>query len=207
MNHKSLFAAMVSLALLAACAPAPTVTPIPLPPTALPAKAPEVAPATQQPPATLPPAPTAVIAPTAAAVATKQTEPTKPAPTATTMAMDHGAMTDTMKTDPTATARSVAATAVPVPVAGKQVTINISLFQFQPNVVEVPVGTTVTWINGDLIEHSVTQGNTPGTPGGVWDSGFFTKGKSFSYKFDKPGEFKYFCARHNSMTGIVRVVG
>lgn len=73
------------------------------------------------------------------------------------------------------------------------VTIEIKLFNF-PDVVEVPIGATVTWINQDGTNHSVTNG-TPeqdGQPellGRVFDSGFFGQGESFSFTFTEPGDY------------------
>ena len=106
------------------------------------------------------------------------------------------------------------ATAVPAatlaPVApqpapkSSEIKADIRLFQYQPNPVEVKVGTTVTWTNQDNIVHSVTNG-TPPTPGKAFDSGLFDQGKTFSFTFTQAGEFPYFCTRHNSLTGVVKV--
>ena len=82
--------------------------------------------------------------------------------------------------------------------------VSIKLFSFNPKVLEVPVGTTVVWTNGDAIEHSVTNG-TPEKPGTAFDSGFFTEGQKWSFTFTEPGEYPYFCKRHNSMQGMVKV--
>lgn len=82
--------------------------------------------------------------------------------------------------------------------------VAIKLFSFNPGVIEVPAGTTVVWTNGDAIQHSVTNG-VPGTPGGAFDSGFFTEGQTWSYTFTGPGEYPYFCRRHESMKGMVKV--
>lgn len=83
--------------------------------------------------------------------------------------------------------------------------VSIKLFSFNPKVIQVPAGTTVVWTNGDAIEHSVTNG-VPGKPGGAFDSGFFTEGQTWSFEFTEPGEYPYFCRRHESMTGVVKVV-
>lgn len=88
--------------------------------------------------------------------------------------------------------------------AGDTVEVSIKLFSFNPKVLEVPVGTTVVWTNGDAIEHSVT-GGVPGNPTGAFDSGFFTEGQTWSHTFTEPGDFSYFCRRHESMTGTVKV--
>jgi plastocyanin len=88
--------------------------------------------------------------------------------------------------------------------AADAVSVDIKLFQFKPKELAVKKGVTVTWINGDAIEHSVTAGK-PGKPAEAFDSGFFTKGASFSHTFDEAGSFTYFCKRHPSMLAHVRV--
>ena len=82
--------------------------------------------------------------------------------------------------------------------------VAIKLFTFDPKILEVPVGTTVVWSNGDAIEHSVTNG-TPENPGSAFDSDFFTEGRTRSYAFTEPGEYPYFCGRHNSIQGMIKV--
>ena len=84
-------------------------------------------------------------------------------------------------------------------------TVTIHLFGFHPNEITVPVGTTVTWNNQDDIDHTVTQG-VPGSPAGVFDAAPFGIGKSFSFTFTKPGDYPYYCRKHESMLGMVKVV-
>jgi plastocyanin len=83
--------------------------------------------------------------------------------------------------------------------------VDIKLFTFKPKSLEVPVGTTVVWTNGDAIDHSVTDG-TPEKLGGAFDSGFFNKGETFSFTFNKAGEYPYFCKRHDFMRGTIKVL-
>lgn len=87
---------------------------------------------------------------------------------------------------------------------GDQVEVDIKLFQYKPADIEVSTGTTVTWKNNDAIEHSITHG-TPENSGDEFDSEFFTKEQSYSMKFEKEGEYPYFCKRHPSMKGKVVV--
>lgn len=91
-----------------------------------------------------------------------------------------------------------------VSVSSEGVEIDIKLFNF-PDVVEVPVGRTITWINLDNTQHSVSNG-TPDAPGDLFDSGFFEQDGTFSFTFTDPGDYAYFCMRHNHMQGIIRVV-
>ena len=89
--------------------------------------------------------------------------------------------------------------------ASNPVTADIKTFQFQPKVIEVQAGAAVTWTNQDNIEHTITSG-TPAAPDGAFDSEPFGKGKSFTATFDRPGEYVYFCSKHKSMHGTVKVL-
>jgi plastocyanin len=83
--------------------------------------------------------------------------------------------------------------------------VDIKLFTFKPKSLEVPVGTTVVWTNGDAIDHTVTDG-TSEKLGRAFDSNFFNKGETFSFTFNEAGEYPYFCKRHDFMTGTIKVV-
>ena len=62
---------------------------------------------------------------------------------------------------------------------------------YSPNVLMVPLGATVTWTNNDPgMVHSVTAVD------GSFDSGMLSEGQSFSFTFDQPGDFDYFCTPH-----------
>ena len=90
-------------------------------------------------------------------------------------------------------------------VAGDSITAEIKTFQFQPKVIEVHAGAAVTWTNQDNIDHTITSG-TPDAPDGAFASDPFGKGKSFTATFDRPGEYAYFCSKHKSMYGMVKVL-
>jgi plastocyanin len=72
---------------------------------------------------------------------------------------------------------------------------------FGQNPLVVPVGTTVTWVNNDSVPHTATSDT------GVWDSGTLAPGQSFSFTFNTPGTFSYFCMIHGrqSMSGVIQV--
>ncbi len=82
--------------------------------------------------------------------------------------------------------------------------ITIRVFQFQPGQLDVKAGSRVTWTNQDDIEHTVTSG-TPDRPDGRFNSRLSGKGATFSFTFTQPGTYSYFCNRHQSMRGEVRV--
>ena len=82
--------------------------------------------------------------------------------------------------------------------------VAIQLFQFKPSPLEVKPGTRVTWINRDQIEHTVTSG-APAAKDGRFAARLAGPGASFSATFSERGTYRYFCDRHNSMVGEVRV--
>ena len=87
---------------------------------------------------------------------------------------------------------------------------------YDPPQIFVTVGDTITWYNDDRESHTVTSGDSPGRfgwmdnkdfgkPDGIFDSGRFLPGESWSYKFEESGAFSYFCIIHPWMEGIVIV--
>jgi plastocyanin len=82
--------------------------------------------------------------------------------------------------------------------------------RFDPSNIAILIGTEVTWINEDETQHTVTSGNltnlgTDGIYDGRFYSGVLGSGDSFSYTFDEPGMYSYFCSPHPWMTGFVIV--
>jgi plastocyanin len=82
--------------------------------------------------------------------------------------------------------------------------------KFEPASIVVAVGTAVTWSNKDKAGHTITSG-VPGQRTGVFDR-TMSPGRSdsapdqFSFTFDKPGVYPYFCQFHSStMRGQVEV--
>lgn len=82
--------------------------------------------------------------------------------------------------------------------------VAIKTFQFKPTPLGVKAGTPVTWTNNDEITHTVTSG-TPENHDGRFDSSLRGKGTTFSFTFAQPGTYSYFCDRHPSMRGEIRV--
>ncbi len=82
--------------------------------------------------------------------------------------------------------------------------VAIKTFQFKPAPLEVREGTQVTWTNGDDIRHTVTSG-TPGNQDGRFNASLAGKDATFSFTFSQPGVYPYFCDRHQSMRGEIRV--
>ncbi|MFN4336419.1 MAG: plastocyanin/azurin family copper-binding protein [Candidatus Nitrosocaldus sp.] len=84
-----------------------------------------------------------------------------------------------------------------------------------PTNLKLTVGDTVTWINNDTFAHTVTSGKGVsryegiagklGVADGIFDSGLIERGERWSYRFDEPGTFTYFCTIHPWMIGSVVV--
>jgi plastocyanin len=71
--------------------------------------------------------------------------------------------------------------------------------RYDPSSMTVSVGTTVTWVNNGSTAITVTS------PDGLFDSESVAAGASFSYTFDTPGKFRYFCVPYPHMKGVIVV--
>ena len=80
---------------------------------------------------------------------------------------------------------------------------------YQPNPVQVSVGTSVTWTNNDSQPHTVTSGSN-GQPDNKFNSSpnftpLLNPGQTFSFTFTQAGDYPYFCMLHPNMVGTVSV--
>jgi predicted secreted protein with PEFG-CTERM motif len=71
--------------------------------------------------------------------------------------------------------------------------------------VTIDAGSEVVWSNEDSASHTVTSGDPKNGPDGIFDSGLFLSGQTFSHMFEEEGEFPYFCLVHPWMQGTVIV--
>ena len=85
--------------------------------------------------------------------------------------------------------------AIPAPAPG----IEIRNFRFTTPTLTVPVGTTVSWTNRDEEPHTVTSAER------VFASPGLDAGETFSFTFTTPGTYRYYCALHPHMAGMVVV--
>ena len=86
---------------------------------------------------------------------------------------------------------------------------------YDPSIISVNIGDTVTWINNDREGHTITSGKSSGrfgwmnkdfgTPDGLFDSDRFMPNESWSHTFEKSGSFSYYCTIHPWMEGMVTV--
>ena len=91
---------------------------------------------------------------------------------------------------------ATAPAAAPAPAT---VEVKIDNFSFGPQSITVAAGTTVKWTNRDDIPHTVVSNDR------IFKSRVLDTDESFSFTFDKPGTYPYFCSIHPKMTGTVVV--
>lgn len=85
-----------------------------------------------------------------------------------------------------------------LPVMQKQtISVDIKNFIFNPNAITVIAGTTVIWTNHDATPHTVTSTSS------IFDSGVMDEGENFSYTFQDPGTYDYYCMVHPYMKARV----
>jgi len=77
----------------------------------------------------------------------------------------------------------------------------IDNFSFSPVDMTVAVGTKITWTNKDDVPHNVID------TGKAFASPVLDTDEKFSFTFDKPGTFNYYCSIHPRMTAKVTVQG
>jgi plastocyanin len=74
--------------------------------------------------------------------------------------------------------------------------VEMSGQRFEPQVIEVPTGTTVTWRFTDGLPHNIT--------GDLFSSDDQRAG-TFTHTFQQPGTYRYSCTLHPGMDGRVVV--
>jgi plastocyanin len=83
------------------------------------------------------------------------------------------------------------------PVATTEVQM-VKSYRFDPKVIEIKAGETVTWTNEDNFTHTVEVDGQ--------EDHKVEQGESFSITFDKPGTYHYVCTLHSKdMDGEVIV--
>ena len=80
--------------------------------------------------------------------------------------------------------------------------VDIQNFAFQPAVLRVAAGATVTWTNR---EQQAGLGHSSTSDGSGWDSGILQPGATYSRAFAAVGEFPYHCEPHPGMRATIIV--
>lgn len=87
----------------------------------------------------------------------------------------------------------------PAPAAADGPNVAIENFNYVAADLTVKAGTTVVWTNHDDVEHTVTASDNSFSSQSIPTDG------QYSYTFNTPGTYSYFCAIHPFMTAKVIV--
>ena len=79
-------------------------------------------------------------------------------------------------------------------------TIHIADGKFEPRIIDIAVGGSVTWINDDVASHNV-KFLEPST----FNSGIIKPAATWTQTFTSAATYDYYCDFHNSMKGSVVV--
>lgn len=93
-----------------------------------------------------------------------------------------------------------AAAAAPITPTGRPV-ITIHGYSFDPTVMKVAPGATVTWINRDGDVHTIKTLDGPQ----AFHSPALDTGGHFSFTFHRAGTYRYVCSVHPYMHGVIVV--
>lgn len=79
------------------------------------------------------------------------------------------------------------------------VLVEMRMLAFTPREVRIRAGGSVTWVNRDPLEHTVTADD------GSWTSPLLGEGGRYRRAFPRPGRYTFHCTPHPQMTGVVIV--
>ncbi|MBC8516652.1 MAG: cupredoxin domain-containing protein [Nitrosopumilus sp.] len=76
---------------------------------------------------------------------------------------------------------------------------------YSPLNLEIPTGTTVTWINDDSVPHNIQSIGEKGKVIQLFNSPPLNTGDKFEFTFEESGVYNYFCSFHPWRVGVVTV--
>ncbi len=78
---------------------------------------------------------------------------------------------------------------------------------FEPMIITIKAGESVTWNNRDIVPHTTTSGNPEDADfGSIFKSPLLSQGETFTYTFDEVGEFIYYCEVHPDIMRDAKVI-
>jgi plastocyanin len=77
--------------------------------------------------------------------------------------------------------------------------VRVDNFTFGPGTLNVPINSTVTWVNKDDLPHVIASSD------GVFKSKALDTDDKYSYTFIKAGTYAYYCSIHPKMVGKIVV--
>lgn len=85
---------------------------------------------------------------------------------------------------------------------GETKSITIEKFAFNPGTLTVKPGTAVTWTNRDGVDHTIVSDSGSATQ---FTSDRLANGAAYTFTFNQPGTYAYYCSIHPSMKGTIVV--
>ena len=76
---------------------------------------------------------------------------------------------------------------------------------YLPLNLEIPVGTTVTWVNDDSVPHNIQSQDEVGNVIDLFNSPPLNTGDRFEFTLDEAGVYNYYCSFHPWRVGLVTV--
>ncbi len=76
---------------------------------------------------------------------------------------------------------------------------------YAPLNLEIPVGTTVTWVNDDSVPHNIQSTDKKGVVIQLFNSPPLNTGDRFEFTFEEEGVYNYYCSFHPWRVGLVTV--
>ena len=77
--------------------------------------------------------------------------------------------------------------------------VTVDNFTFAPQALNVPVNSTVTWVNKDDVPHVIASSDD------LFKSKALDTDDKYSYTFTKAGTYPYYCSVHPKMVGKIVV--
>ncbi len=84
--------------------------------------------------------------------------------------------------------------------------VTIANLSFSPNEVTIDAGSTVRWLMEDAgVFHFLVEGAPDSTEDPLFDTPRLDPGEEFTYTFERPGDYTYYCSNHASTMSDAKV--
>jgi len=76
----------------------------------------------------------------------------------------------------------------------------IKAFKFEPTLLKIKAGDSITWLNKDIVPHTATASDES------WDTGIIEKNQSKAITFSESSTSSYFCLYHPMMKAGLEII-
>lgn len=109
---------------------------------------------------------------------------------------------DTTMTESSTTVADASTSEVSAATTGASVSVDVSLYGFEPATLKIDKGTTVVWTNTSTADQTIIGSSTDGQS---FASKVMTPGDTFSYKFDQDATFEYYSTFNPALKATLAV--